>query len=229
MIVMPSNNKKMEVGYMAGKYPGRVGHLYAPGGYPATPYGDWLPYALDNGMFGAFLKTQEFGKTQREWWPEHDFDRMVAQMCSFSQKPRWIVVPDCVCDPGETLRMWAEFAPKLRKYGVPLAIAVQDGMTVADVPGDADVVFVGGSTEWKWCYFDVWPRAGFRTHVGRVNSYRYLVDCHKAGIESVDGTGWFRGDQKQVRGLRAYLEQAANDNFGPEQMTLFQATEFSNV
>lgn len=33
MIVMPANNSKLEVGYLAGKYAGRLGHLYGPGSF----------------------------------------------------------------------------------------------------------------------------------------------------------------------------------------------------
>lgn len=32
--------------------------------------------------------------------------------------------------------------------------------------------------------------------------------AHDAGAESCDGTGWFRGDQKQLSGLRRYLYES---------------------
>jgi len=41
MIVMPSNNAKMVVGYLAGRYPGRLGWLMSPDGWQ-EPY-EWLP------------------------------------------------------------------------------------------------------------------------------------------------------------------------------------------
>lgn len=223
---MPANNAKLEVGYLAGKYPGRVGHLYSPGGYPKQPYGDWLPYALDNGRFGAWKQALEHcgdGGAWADWWKPEQFITMVQHFAiQCEQKPLWVVVPDVVGDREATLREWDRWAPQLRDlYRVSLAFAVQDGMTEADVPELADVVFVGGTTNWKWLHYDRWPKAGFRTHVGRVNGYQYLRDCHRAGVESVDGTGFFRGDQNQLRGLRAYLEQADKGDFGDVQMQMF--------
>lgn len=226
MMVMPANNAKLEVGYLAGKYPGRVGHLYTPASYPKTPYGEWLPYALDNGRFAAWKQAQENGGDWQNWWDSVQFLSMLEHYMFCQQKPIWVVVPDVVGDRDETLKEWRRWAPCLKPYGIPLAFAVQDGMTEADVPDGADLVFVGGSTNWKWLNYDRWTKAGFRTHVGRVNGYSYLKDCHRAGVESVDGTGFFRGDQKQLHGLRAYLEQAERGNFGDVQMSMFERMDY---
>jgi hypothetical protein len=54
MIVMPSNWSAGLVHYLAGIYPGMIGHLYSPKGQRG-PY-PWLPYALDNGAFKNFDK-----------------------------------------------------------------------------------------------------------------------------------------------------------------------------
>lgn len=228
MIVMPANNAKLEVGYLAGKFPGKIGHLYSPGGYPKRLYGDWLPYALDNGRYGAFMQCKEsgadrlFGSTWEDFWNESAFIAMLDHFKHATQQPRWLVVPDVVGDRDGTLLQWDLWADQLRSnYGFPLAFAVQDGMTPDDVPSDADVVFVGGSTHWKWLNYDKFPKAGFRTHVGRVNGYAGLVDCHLAGIESCDGTGWFRGDKRQLAGLHRYLDEATSGAFG-ESMVLMQ-------
>ncbi len=110
------------------------------------------------------------------------------------------------------------------RYGWPLAFAVQDGMTVEDVPGDADVIFVGGSTEWKWRTVAMWCAAFQRVHVGRVNTYRRLWECHDAGAESIDGTGWTRGDQRQYRGLLAYLAESTGGRLRSVQQMLEEAT-----
>ena len=91
-----------------------------------------------------------------------------------------------------------------------VVFAVQDGMTVDDVPSNADVIFVGGTTEWKWQTVAMWCKAFQRVHVGRVNEYKRLWMCHDAGAESCDGSGWTRGDQRQFRGLLAYLEESTN-------------------
>lgn len=198
MIVMPTNNSSMHLGWLAGRYPGRIGWLLSPDGW-RMPH-RWMPYALDNGAFAR--------------WDEAAFLHLVrncaAQIATrdLGHAPRWVVVPDVVADREATLASWERWAPELRAYGWPLAFAVQDGMTQADVPPDADVIFVGGTTEWKWATAWDWCNNNPRVHVGRVNSYRLLWNCHDAGAESCDGTGWFRGDQEQLAGLERYLEES---------------------
>jgi hypothetical protein len=225
-MVMPANNAKLEVGYLAGKYPGRVGHLYTPASFPKQPYGAWLPYALDNGRFAAWKQAQENGGDWSNWWDTDQFIGMCSHYAKCRQRPLWVVCPDVVGDRDATIEEWKAWEPLLKQFNIPLAFAVQDGMTEADVPKGADLVFVGGSTVWKWLNYDRWPKAGFRTHVGRVNGYSYLRDCHKAGIESVDGTGFFRGDQKQLHGLREYLKDAERDDFGKGQMRMFERMDY---
>ena len=119
-----------------------------------------------------------------------------------------IVVPDVPGNADATKRQWDKWAPKLEKKKVKLAMAVQDGMKPSDVP-DGVVCFVGGSTEWKWKNVERFCADCKVCHVGRVNRYRYLWKCHKAGADSVDGSGFFRGDKTQLRGLLSYLKESA--------------------
>ena len=210
MIVMPANNTGIRIGYLAGRFPGKLGHLFSPGAH-AGPF-DFMPYALDNGAYSAFTHGKPWDE---ELWFKHlDWAKLSGQ------KPLWAIVPDVVADRNGTLHNWEVYAPQLAKYGWPLAFAVQDGMTVSDVPKNADVVFVGGSTEWKWSTSEVWCEQFPRVHVGRVNTYRRLWDCHDYGAESCDGTGWTRGNQVQARGLRAYLEESTGARKRVTQMEL---------
>lgn len=188
----------MHLGWLAGRYPGRIGWLLSPGGW-RRPH-RWLSYALDNGAFPAW--------THGTQWDAPAFERML-ETARRHHPPAWVLVPDVVADRDATLARWHEWSPRLREFGWPLAFAVQDGMTQADVPGDADVIFVGGSTDWKWKTMWHWCERNPRVHVGRVNSYHALWDCHDAGAESCDGTGWFRGDQDQLAGLERYLREAS--------------------
>jgi hypothetical protein len=194
MLLMLANNTGIRVGHLAGKFPGSIGHLYSPGSQRG-PF-EFCPYALDNGVFAKGDK-----------WKASDWLKMLEWAKLSGQSPLWNLVPDTVADRDATLKKWAEFSPLARKYGWPLAFAAQDGMRPSDVPGDAEVVFVGGSTEWKWSTFRSWCDAFPRVHIGRVNSYHRLLDCERAGAKSIDGTGWTRGDQRQWRGLVSYLEE----------------------
>jgi hypothetical protein len=198
MIVMPSNNSSMHLGWLAGRYPGCIGWLLSPSGW-RRPH-QWMPYALDNDRFTAWSKNQE--------WDEIAYMRMVSKAAEEKRIPRWILVPDVVADRDATLEQWNHWAPKLATYGWPLAFAVQNGMTQADVPLNAAVIFVGGTTEWKWNTIWDWCHNNARVHVGRVNGYEGLWNCHDAGVESCDGTGWFRGDQEQLAGLERYLHES---------------------
>lgn len=199
MIVMPANNRKALVHFLAGKHPGLLGHLYSPPGERAIY--PWLPYALDNGAFPAW--------NNGEPWNAEAFRRLLAWATRQAQPPRWVLVPDVVADRAATLARWREWAPYVRAYGWPLAFAAQDGMTPADVPADADVVFLGGGTEWKRAAIAPWCKAFPRVHVGRINTYEWLSYCERAGAESCDGTGWFRGDPIQLRGLVRWLEETS--------------------
>lgn len=197
MIVMPTNNSGIQIGYLAGKYQGRIGWLLSPDGWRKPP--SWMPYALDNGAFSAWLNKRE--------WDEQAFidllDRTRAHI-----RPLWVAVPDVVADAEATKARWPRWAQRIRDItNVPLAFVVQDGMTVADLPEDADVLFVGGSTEWKWRNLKMWTAAHPRVHVGRVNSERLLWMAHDAGAESCDGTGWMRGGEERLAGLQNYLQK----------------------
>lgn len=200
MIVMPSNNAKMTVGYLAGRYPGRIGWLMSPDGW-REPY-EWLPYAFDNGAYPVWEK----GGT----WREGPFYSLCEKVNYRTHKPSWITVPDVVADRAGTLRSWFLHSPRVAAFGCPLAFVVQDGMTPDDVPPNTSVVFVGGSTDWKWRNLRTWTRNCARVHVGRVNTERMLWMAHEAGAESCDGTGWFRGDRKQLAGLFRYLEESSS-------------------
>jgi hypothetical protein len=203
MIVMPADNSGIRVGYLAGRFPGRVGQLFSPrpGRVPCGPF-EFCPYALDNGRFSA-------GDT----WNEADWFRMLdwAKLSGFP--PRFALVPDVVGDRDGTLASWEQWRGPLSLYGWPLGFAVQDGMTPADVPCGAAVVFVGGTTEWKWRSLPIWCARFPRVHVGRVNSWRKLWIAHDLGAESVDGTGWTRGnvlDSRKYPALLDYLDKSEN-------------------
>ena len=198
VMIMPTNWAALIVGYWAGKYPGSIGHLYSPGGF-RTPV-EWLPFALDNGAWGAHLNGREWDAAA---WRDH-----LRRAALSGQAPLWAVVPDVVGNMQKTLEMWSDYAAEVTRYSWPLAFAAQDGMEPSDVPEDAAVVFLGGSTEWKLASIESWGVAfPGRLHVARVNTYKRLRICHAAGAVSCDGTGWGRAKGMQWAGLNQYIEE----------------------
>jgi hypothetical protein len=213
VIVMVANVTSPEVRRMHADYPGMVGNLYSPGpGWWATPLAD---YALDNGRF-----------TQGEAWSAAHLFELYGRAAKHGTAPRWVLVPDVVGRWYDTLMEWTRWAPAIQALGWPLAMAVQDGAEPHHVHNSwprPDVVFVGGSTEWKWRTFQTWCSEFDRVHVGRVNSPREGWRCYKAGAESIDGTGWMR-TTRQRRGLWRLLE-AMTTGKRPAPETLFGCEE----
>jgi hypothetical protein len=197
MIVMPSNNTGFDAGFLFAKHPGRLGHLHSVDAIREPRQG--IPWALDNGVYGACKSGKK--------WSEEPLYEYLDQYAAW--KPLWVVVPDWVGDRDETLRRWDQHAPALQSFGVPLAMAVQDGMTPSDVPKECAVVFVGGSTSWKWRSLPMWTASFPRVHVGRVNTINLLLQAENAGAESCDGTGWFQ-EPKRTAELASYLSHNHN-------------------
>jgi len=196
MIVMPSNNTGFMAGYIAGKYPGKFGLLISPDGWRRPP--EVTPYALDNGAYGAWVNKHS--------WDEKGFYAMLEQATQH-HRPLWVACPDKVADRGATLDLWPSHSQRIRDLGFVPAFVAQDGMIPDDVPGNAELVFIGGSTKWKWQNVRAFAHACPRVHVGRVNSYEGLWICHDLGVESCDGTGWMRGGMKRLEPLLRYLDE----------------------
>lgn len=196
MIVMPSNVTGTLMDRLAAEYPGQLQHLIGPGGW-RTPV---LPYALDNGAWGAF-------KNQTLWSAAAYLD-LCDRAAACASPPLWVAVPDVVTDWPATLRSWSEWAPRLRQtYGWDLAVCVQDGARVEEAQNlGADVVFVGGRSRFKWSTLGRWVSHHTRVHVGRVNNVERALVAKRAGVESIDGTGWMmtdrqRGELERLLGL----------------------------
>jgi hypothetical protein len=143
-----------------------------------------MRYALDNGAWSCFQQNRAFDTTA--------FERAVDQVGDGAD---WIVLPDIVGGGLASLDLSLAWLPRLRPLGVPLLLAVQDGMNGDDVRphiGPWIGIFVGGSTPWKLATALAWGEIA-RTrsaylHVGRVNTARRIALCHAAGADSFDGT-----------------------------------------
>lgn len=143
---------------------------------------DGAAWCADNGCFGKGYPGDEawFG------WLTKNAHR--AKSCTFA------VAPDVVGDAEAT---WARSKPwlhRIRKLGYPAALVAQDGMEHMDIEWETfDVLFIGGSTDWK-----LGPHArritaeakrrGKWVHMGRVNSLSRLRYAQAIGCDSADGT-----------------------------------------
>jgi hypothetical protein len=218
---MVSNNAGGLVHYLAGRYPGKIGWLIGTNCWKEPRR--WLPYAIDNGKFSAWGKDQAFGGNVdmgKVEWTEELFFNLLDRCVLCRYKPLWVSVPDEVGNPEQTLYLWDLYEKRIRDYGWPLAFVVQDGMSPKDVPKSAEVVFLGGSTEWKWRNAALFGAVFPRIHVGRVNWVDKLEFCDRLGAESCDGTGFFRGgeDCQQSEQLQEFIAGRRRDT---EQMKLF--------
>lgn len=185
---------------------GRLGHLYSPGAQRG-PYLHF-PYALDNGAYSCWTRRTNTWHEEKWLQQEPEWKKLIAWGNFERQRPLWAIVPDVVGNGDATLERWGKYAHFISNFGIPLAIAVQDGMTVeqvrALVPAPA-VVCIGGTDEWKWLTVEAWAKAFPRTHLLRCNAPNRLDYLLNLGIESCDGTGWNRGDPKQTLGLMSWL------------------------
>ena len=202
MRIMPANNTSGLVHWLAGKAPDSIGLLYTPN-RTEKPI-SYLPYVLDNGAYSAAINGRDFNWTL--WWAAVD------KYCNHYQVPEWLVLPDKPFDSLRTFRLWNDFYGEhtQRARTVNFALAVQDGMTPKQIevlPRKPDVIFIGGSTDWKWKTVKDWCSAFPRVHVARVNGRKSLDICHAAGAESCDGSGWFRGREAQLLEMVSYIAE----------------------
>lgn len=182
MVMVPLNSNRV-CWKFAVDHPGQFGFLIGPSYFSSGRLDKGVPIALDNDAYKAFRNNEP--------WNEQLYFDMLNHISNAGLKPLWVLVPDVVRDREATLLNWKRYAPRVKEYGFPIGFAAQDGMICSDVPDDAELVFVGGSTSWKWHTASFWC-ASFPTHIGRVNSLRLVQQAEEFGAVSVDGSGWHR-------------------------------------
>lgn len=162
---------------------GLIGMIATPKQGQRIP--DGATWCADNGVFG------------KGWVGDEKFLAWLESYTSVERERCWFVVaPDVVADAAATLARSAPWLPIIRALGYPVAFVAQDGLeSIADeIPWDGfDVLFIGGSTEWKLgahaSRFIADAKArGKRTHMGRVNSNRRFQYAGLLGCDSADGT-----------------------------------------
>lgn len=119
--------------------------------------------------------------------------------------------PDKMEDADETLRRSIPVLPLIRAAGYKAALVAQDGLERLTVPwNDFDVLFLGGSTEWKLsdAAADLTHQAlrrGKWVHMGRVNSFKRFLYAMETGCDSVDGTFLAFGPSKNLPILEGWI------------------------
>lgn len=190
MRIYLSNHSSPELHYLAGKF-GRIGWLLTPEGLKSCKPRYWLPLAFDNGAWSAYQNKTE--------WEEKPWFEMLDRIRKDRLQAEWVLAPDSVGDKEDTLRKYHAYSGYM--HGFKIAYALQDGMLPGkDIPCTSDVLFLGGTDDFKWKTLPLWRMAypDKILHVGRVNSLEKLIICEQNGVDSIDGTHWFRFKKSDV-------------------------------
>lgn len=174
-------------------------------GYIDTPRQQNLPlpgvkWCADNGAFSARFE-------EGRWWSFLLRHRERVTTCSFA------TAPDVVGNAEATWKRSWPWLERIQSLGYPVAYVAQDGLESLPVPWDHfDVLFVGGTTEWKLSDHVVALAAEARQrgkglHVGRVNSFKRLLFAARIGADSVDGTFLTFGPDHNLPRLRAWYRK----------------------
>lgn len=163
-------------------------------------------WAADNGRFGKGWPGED------EWWAwlGREVARYGAGSCLFA------TAPDVIGDFVATWDMGRHLLGRIRSLGIPAAYVAQDG-SAPDwlIPwDDLDVLFLGGSTEFKLgphaeALAAEAVRRGKWVHMGRVNSLRRLRLAQQWGCSSVDGTYLTFGPVVNLPRVLGWLDQLA--------------------
>ena len=141
-----------------------------------------MPLALDNGCYSGF--------------DDRKFRKMLSGAKVFDGNLMWVACPDVVGNAKATNDLFQEWRDALTDFRV--AYVGQDGAEDLDVPFAAfDCLFIGGSTDWKLSesargLIEHAKQLEKSVHVGRVNSEKRLRYCYRLGVDTVDGSGYFR-------------------------------------
>jgi hypothetical protein len=142
---------------------------------------------MDNGAFSGFDVAAYIRMLGR-------FQPYQSAMCKF------VTAPDVVADAAATCDLWPFWSRLLRGLGWRPAFVAQDGLQPHMLPAlDAGcgALFIGGTTAFKESQYvrglcGYARSRGIWVHWGRVNSRRRYALALKAGVDSIDGSGFSR-------------------------------------
>lgn len=188
---------------------GLIDCIVTPAQGNKIPEGAWI--CADNGCFGKGYPGDD------AWWAW--LQGLPADRCRFA------VAPDVVADAAATLERSLPWLDRIRQLGIPAAFVAQDGLEHMEVPWDAfDVLFIGGSTDWK-----LGPHAraltakakelGKWVHMGRVNSQSRMTYALHTGCDSADGTFIAFGPDANLPKVLGWLRSVAHTQLWTESLT----------
>lgn len=176
---------------------GEIGLIDTPRQRNRRPAG--VIWCADNGCYGTGYPGDA---AWMAWLTQNAHD---AERCWFA------VAPDVVADAEATRARSTPWLPQIRALGYPAAYVAQDGQERLPVPWELlDVLFIGGTTEWKLgaAARDLAAEAlgrGKRVHMGRVNSERRYRYAAAIGCHSADGTFLTPAPDKNLPHVRAWI------------------------
>lgn len=176
-------------------------------GYLTSPYNrqkqvkEYL-FGIDN---GAFNKKFVWDKYKKYLINKQDS----IHHCLFA------VVPDVVTDHESTLKLYKKYNEPIKELGYKLAFVLQDGLKIKEIPGSADWLFVGGTTEFKLSktITDIIKNKDRPVHVGRVNSNKRILHFYLAGADSVDGTTIIYQPDKRFQELDLFMKNMKKQRY----------------
>lgn len=162
-------------------------------------------WAADNDSFNGFNRDK--------------FLRMLDRIAVAAVPPKFVVVPDVVCNHAATGDLWVKWAGEFSSRKIPQAFVLQNGIEEHPpeyaIPwGQIDAVFIGGDTAFK---FSPWvreftafaKRARRWVHMGRVNSIRRMEYARAIGCDSCDGSGMARFPRSVLAPMAYHLQNEA--------------------
>lgn len=173
-----------------------LGYIDTPAQGNRRPAG--VTWCADNGAF-----SDNFDEAK--WWKFLTRHAPDASTCLFA------VAPDVVGNAHATYERSLPWLRQIRDLGYPSAYVAQNGQEEFDPPwDDFDVLFIGGTTDWKLgphaqTLVVQAKRLGKHVHMGRVNSEKRFRYAAAIGCDSVDGTYLTRGPRTNLPNVLAWI------------------------
>lgn len=161
---------------------------------------------LDNGAYPAWFNGKELTLSDQ-------IDGLLRGAASLHESLEWVVCPDVVADPAQTLYRIHEGVRALEHLGHKhLLLPVQDGMDIEAIAAMAwemgAGIFVGGSG-WRFKNRALARLADCPTHwvhVGRASHMHQLGTASRHRADSFDSSSFLRGQHYNIASHPLYLE-----------------------